>query len=56
MLAGDQNRRTLDRSDSAQDAVQYVCLNETITVPQGHGMLLPSAFPLVPHLSRFLDL
>jgi hypothetical protein len=38
MLAGDQNRRTLDLSDPAQDAVRYVCLGGKS--PEGHGQLL----------------
>jgi hypothetical protein len=37
MLAGDQNRRTLDLSDPAQDAVRYVCLGGKS--PEGHGQL-----------------
>jgi hypothetical protein len=35
MMAGDANRRTLDVSDPAQDAIRYVCLGGN--TPEGHG-------------------
>jgi hypothetical protein len=43
MLAGDPNRRTLDVSDPAQDAVGYTCLGTT-NVTRQHGM------PVFDHL------
>lgn len=40
MLAGDPNRRTLDLSDPAQQAVGYVCLGGNTT--RRHGMTVSS--------------
>lgn len=35
MLAGDQNRRTFDESDAAQNAVNYLCLGTDVTTNGG---------------------
>jgi hypothetical protein len=50
MLAGDPNRRTLDLSDPAQDAIRYTCLGGNLT--ETHGMTVTEELGLMAQSSR----
>jgi hypothetical protein len=50
MLAGDPNRRTLDLSDPAQDAIRYTCLGGNLT--ETHGMTATDELELMTQSSR----